>query len=80
MAQIGQVFELEVAMWTGTGGDLFVIHAQRIAHLFQQSRDGFGADTNAECEEFFGDSGSSTARPAQARHWIAGGIVLQQEV
>ena len=79
-AQIGEIFELEVSVGAVAGGDLFVIHAQRIAHLVEQSRDGIGADTDAECEEFLGDSGRGAARPAQAGHGIAGRIVLQQAV
>ena len=67
-------------MWTVTGRDPFVIHAERIAHLLEQSRDGIGADTNAECEEFLGDSGCRSAGPTQASHRIARGIVLQQAV
>ena len=61
IAQIREVFELEVSMGAVAGGDLFVIHAQRIAHLIEQSRDGIGADRNAECAEFPGYSGRSAA-------------------
>ena len=60
------------------GGDLFVIHAQRIAHLVEQPRHGIGADADAKGEEFLGDSGGGAAGPAQAGHGIAGSVVLQQ--
>jgi len=46
--QFGQIFELEIAVRTGVGGDLLVIDAQRIAHLVEQPRDGIGADADAE--------------------------------
>ena len=62
------------------GGDLFVIHAQRIAHLVEQPRHGIGADADAKGEEFLGDSGRGAARPTQSGHRIAGGVVLQQAV
>jgi len=64
VAQIGEIFELEVSMRAVAGGDLFVIDAQRIAHLIEQSRDGIGADRDAECTEFLGDCGRGAARPA----------------
>jgi hypothetical protein len=35
VAQIGKIFELEVSMGTVAGGNLFVIYAQRIAHLVE---------------------------------------------
>src|SRR6516164_8592847 len=38
VTQIGEVFKLEAAMGAVAGGDLFVIHAQRIAHLVEQPR------------------------------------------
>ena len=64
VAQIREVFELEVSMGAVAGGDLFVIHAQRIAHLIEQSRDGVGADRDTEYAQFFRDSGGGAARPA----------------
>ena len=78
VAQVGEIFELEVAMGAVAGGDLFVIDAQRIAHLAEQARDGIGADRDAEGAEFLGDSGGGAAGPAQAGHGIAGSVVLQQ--
>ena len=80
VTQIGEVFELEVAMGAVAGGDLFVIHAQRIAHLVEQTRHGIGADADAKGEEFLRDSGRGAARPTQSGHRIAGGVVLQQAV
>src|SRR5215471_21325191 len=64
VAQIGEIFELEVAMWAVAGGDLLVIDAQRIAHLIEQSRHGIGADRDAQRAEFLGDSDGGAARPA----------------
>ena len=73
-------FELEIAVRTGVGGDLLVIHAQRIAHLMEQSRDGIGADSDAELAKLLGNSGRGATGPAQAGHGVAGGVVLQQAV
>jgi hypothetical protein len=79
-AQLGQIFELEIAIRTGAGGDLLVIDAQRIAHLMEQAGGGIGADSDAELAEFLGDSDRRAARPAQTRHRIAGRVVFQQAV
>jgi len=80
VTQIGEIFELEIPIRAVTGGDLFVIHAQRIPHLIEQPRDGVGADADAELAQFLGDSGGGAARPPQACHGVAGGVVLQQAV
>jgi hypothetical protein len=79
-AQLGQIFELEIAIRTEVGGDLLVIDAQRIAHLMEQAGDGIGADSDAEWAKFLGDSASCSARPAQTRHRIAASVVFQQAV
>ena len=64
VAQIREVFELEISMGAVAGGDLFVIHAQRVAHLIQQSCDGVGTDRDTECAQFLRDPGGGAARPA----------------
>lgn len=79
-AELGEIFELEIAVRAGAGGDLLVIHAQRIAHLIEQPRDSIRADRDAELAKFLGDSGGRPAGPAQAGHGITGGVVLQQAV
>jgi len=79
-AQFGQIFELEIAIGTGVGGDLLVIDTQGIAHLMEEAGDGIGADSDAKLAKFLGDSGSGAAGPAQARHGIAGRVVFQQAV
>lgn len=35
LSEIGNVFELEVTVWTGISRDLFPVHAKRIAQLMQ---------------------------------------------
>jgi hypothetical protein len=62
--QVGEIFELEVAVRARVGGDLFVIDAQGIAHLVQQAGHGVGGDSNAELGQFLGDSCRGAARPA----------------
>ena len=42
VAQLGEIFKLEIALRAGTGGDLLVIDAQRIAHLMEQAGDSVG--------------------------------------
>jgi hypothetical protein len=79
-AQFCQIFELEIAIRTGVGGDLLVSDTQGIAHLMKEAGDGIGADGDAELAKFLGDSGSGAAGPAQTRHGIAGRVVFQQAV
>ena len=64
VAQLGEIFELKIAVGTGTGGDLLLIDPQRIAHVMEQASDGIGGDGNAEFSQLLRDGGSSTARPA----------------
>src|SRR6266566_9917874 len=64
VAQLGEIFELKIAVGTAAGGDLFVIDPQGIAHVMEQAGDGIGRDGNAELGQLFSDGGSSTARPA----------------
>src|ERR1700730_14495886 len=63
VAQLGEIFELKIAVGTGTGGDLLLIDPQRIAHVMEQASDGIGRDGNAEVSQLFRDGGSSTASP-----------------
>ena len=79
-AQLGEIFELEISIRAVAGGDLLMIHAQRIAHLIEQPRDSIRADGDTELAKFLGYSDSRAARPAQAGHGIAGSVVLQQAV
>ena len=60
-AKFSEIFELEITVRTGVGGDLLVIDAQRIPHLIEQPRNGVGADTDAELAKFLGDSGGRAA-------------------
>ena len=76
-AQLGEIFELEISIGAVAGGDLLMIHTERIAHLIEQPRDGIGAGGDTELAKFLGYSGSRAARPAQACHGIAGSVVLQ---
>ena len=78
VTQVGEIFELPVSVGTAGGRDLFVIHAERIAHLIEQARDGIGGDDDTGFEKFFRDSGRGAPRPAQARHGIAGRVVFEQ--
>jgi len=64
VAQLGQIFELKIAVGTRTGGDLLLIDPQRIAHVMEQAGDGIGGDGNAEFSQLFRDGSGSTARPA----------------
>jgi len=46
----------------------------------EQAGDRMGADSDAELAKFLGDSDRGAAGPAQARHGVAGRVVLQQAV
>ena len=61
VARVGEVFELEVSMGAVAGGDLFVVHAQRIAHVVEQSCDGIVADPDGGRAEFLRDSDRGAA-------------------
>ncbi|MGA3090646.1 MAG: hypothetical protein ABSD75_18745 [Terriglobales bacterium] len=61
VAQLGEIFELQVAVGTGIGRDLLVIDAQGIAQVMKQAGDGIGRDGNAEFGQLLGDRGG---RPA----------------
>jgi hypothetical protein len=41
-AQLGEIFELKIAVGTAAGGDLFVVDPQGIAHVMEQAGDGIG--------------------------------------
>lgn len=62
--QLGEVFELEITVGAGVGGDLLVIDVKRIAHLMEQAGDRVGRDGNAEFAQFLGNGGGGAARPA----------------
>jgi hypothetical protein len=80
VAKVTEVEELMVAIGTVIGGKLFVIDAQRIAHLMKQAGDGAGAHLNPEVSERHGHLGGGSPRPLQAGDGIPGGIVLEQEL
>jgi len=48
VAQLGQIFELEIAVGTGVGGDLLLVDSQGIAQGMEQTSHGIGGDGNAE--------------------------------
>ncbi len=62
--QLGEIFELEVAIGARGGGDLFVIDAQGIAHLMEQARDGVRRDGDAEQKQGLGDPRGTATGPA----------------
>ena len=64
VAQIGEVFELKVAVGTGIGRDLLLIDPQGIAHLLEQTGDGIGRDGDAEFGQRLRDRGGCATRPA----------------
>ena len=63
-AQLGEIFELQVAIGAGAGGDLLVIDTQRIAHLMEQAPDGVRRDGDAEQEQCLGDPRGTATGPA----------------
>jgi len=42
LTEIGNVIELEVSVGAGTGGEFFLVDAQGVIHLVEQTRDGVG--------------------------------------
>jgi hypothetical protein len=64
VAQLGEIFELKIAVGTRTGRDLLLVDPQRIAHAVEQTSDGVGRDGNAEFGQLFGNRGSRAARPS----------------
>ena len=56
LTQLGEIFELEVAVGAGVRGNLLVIDAERIAHLMEQTGDGV-----AEFGQFLGNRGGGAA-------------------
>ena len=63
MAQLGQIFELEISLGTTTGGNLLLIDPQGIADVMQQTGDRIGRNRNIEMGQLLGDRGRSTPRP-----------------
>jgi hypothetical protein len=61
VAQVGEVFELKVAVGADAGRNLLVIETQGIAHLMEQARHGIGRNGKAECCQFLGDGHGGTA-------------------
>ena len=55
-----------------------MVDAQGIGHAVEQASDGIGRDRDAELAQLVGDSGGGAARPAEAGHGIASGIVFEQ--
>jgi hypothetical protein len=64
VAQVGEIFELQVAVGAGVGGDLFAIDAQRIAQVVEQTGHGIGRDDQIELGQFLGDGRGGSSRPA----------------
>lgn len=64
VAQLGEIFELQVAVGTVAGRDLLLIDPQGIVHVMEQAGDGIGRYGNAEWGQLFGEGGGSAARPA----------------
>jgi len=64
VAQLGQIFELKIAVGTRARRDLLLIDAQGIVHVMKQAGDGIGRDGNAKFDQLLGDGGSGAARPA----------------
>jgi hypothetical protein len=62
--QLGEIFELQVAIGAGAGGDLLVIDTQRIAQLMEQASDGVGRDRDAEQKQCLGDLRGTATGPA----------------
>ena len=63
VAQLGEIFELKVAVGTRIGRDLLLIEPQGIAHVMEQAGHGMGRDGNAEFGQLLRDRGGSAARP-----------------
>lgn len=64
VAQMGEIFELEVTVGTAAGGNLLLIDAERIAQLMEQTGDGVGGDRNPECGQFGRNARGRAAGPA----------------
>ena len=69
VAQLGEIFELQVAVGTRIGRDLLVIDPQGITHVMKQAGDGIGRDGNAEFGQFLGDRGWSCGETSVGRSW-----------
>src|SRR5439155_22457322 len=80
IAQIANVEKLLVAIWTGVGGELLAVDAERIAHVLEQPRDGARTHSDPEVAERQGHFGSRAAGPFHAGDGIAAGVVFQQVV
>ncbi len=79
-AQLGEVFELEVAVGADSGRNLLVIDAERIAHLMEKTGDRVGTDDDAEVTQCLGNLVGSSPGPLQTRDGVTGGVVFQQEL
>lgn len=64
IAQLGQIFELEISLGTMTGRNLLLIDPLGIADVMQQTGDSIGRYRNTETGQLLGDGGGSAPRPA----------------
>src|SRR5258708_38515962 len=62
VAQLGEIFELQVAMGTGMGRDLLLIDPQGIAQFMEQAGDGLWGKRNIECGPLLGGGGGRAPR------------------
>ena len=79
VAKIADVQKLLIAIGTRIGGQLFVVDAQRLAHLMEQPRHGVGADGDAIVGQRHRDSGGGAAGPLQSSDRVARRVVVQQK-
>ena len=80
MPKITKVEELIIAIGAEVGGEFFVIDAQGIAHLMEETSDGIGTDEDTEVAQRHGDLVGSSPGPLQPSDGIAGRVVFEQEL
>jgi len=78
IAQLANVEKLLVAIRARIGGELFLVHAERIPHAIEQPGDGVGTDRDPEVAEGQRDFAGGAAGPFHAGDGIAAGVVFQQ--
>ncbi len=76
----GNMLELLIPVWTGVGGDLLAVDAEREIHLVQEASDRIGRDRNVDLRENVGDLLCRFASPLQPRDGISGRVVLQKNL
>ena len=77
-AQIRNVIELKIAVGAGIGGEILLVHPQRVIHGVKQPRDGVGRNREAMGSEQFGNLIGGAAGPFQSRDGIAGGVMFEK--